>query len=56
VVNKENILSAREELEHIDRYFSKNWMDDDFPSEAIWQIIEDYEKIKDEIEKYKEKS
>ena len=38
-MNKEELSLAIEELEHIDRYMSKNWMDKDFPTDNIWNII-----------------
>lgn len=30
---------AQRQLEAIDRYFSKNWMDEDFPTDAVWACL-----------------
>jgi len=30
---------AVQQLERIDRYLSKNWMDDEYPTDEIWECI-----------------
>lgn len=30
---------AYEELDRIARYFNKNWMDEDFPTDALYEIL-----------------
>jgi len=30
---------AYEELDRISRYFNKNWMDEDFPTDTLYEIL-----------------
>ena len=40
MTDKEIFDNAVQQLEQIDRYLSKNWMDEDFPSDFIWQCLQ----------------
>ena len=37
----ERWVEAQAQLERIERYFNKNWMDEDFPTDAIWDVFVD---------------
>jgi hypothetical protein len=39
VTNEELRLKAASQLEWIDRYFEKNWLEKDFPSDALWEFL-----------------
>jgi tRNA A37 N6-isopentenylltransferase MiaA len=39
------INQAKEQLSWIERYFDKNWMDSDFPCDAVWSVLFEYQKI-----------
>jgi hypothetical protein len=38
-VEQTMVQVAEEELNRIDRYFSKNWMDEDYPSDSLWELL-----------------
>lgn len=38
-------MTAREQLDHIDRYFEKNWMDEDFPTDKIYTALNKLEEL-----------
>ena len=38
-------MSAREQLDAIDRYLSKNWLDDDFPTDLIYEAVNYHKKL-----------
>jgi hypothetical protein len=40
-MTKERWEEAVAQLDRIERYFSKNWMDEDFPTDAIWDAFMD---------------
>jgi len=33
-------MSATEQLSHIDRYLDKNWLDNDYPLDKVWEALQ----------------
>lgn len=39
-MNRDLITEASIELSQIDRYFRKNWMDEDYPTDNLWKLLQ----------------